>query len=588
MKFKALDYGDIIESFTNRYENIVKKMRFQQRQQQERDQRKIEQIATRTTASTTTAIAASSSNGRIISTTTNVTTAATTTTTANSSATSGGGAVAELADRLNATTLSSSLGAGKVRQMFDDRRHGRVAGIDKSYPLQPIQTKTGTATGATTAAAGITNGNHSTGGGGGGSNNNNAPSGDGARDGSLGRSVVTKGATGLNNKPRVPPISATSRNRLVQQQTNRAHSLRQDVVSGMQQQSTRSTSNAGETTTDHGGFDDNDNFLELEKHPDIAFDLDGDSVHAAANHVNNNVVGDYSHSSSAARMATNVNSLKLKPVPGRSAASTTATPARNSSLKKQASSITSSITSTATLPRSVNGSAKLGTQRAPPGSKSNGPSRGVSQASPASSAGSLRRISSTPAPMHATTPSHHNDDLVPDGLTRCEICSRNFADDRIEKHRQICQKTKAKKRKVFDVTKHRVQGTDAESYVLVKGGKKGATGPPRKQSSQLNGTGGTQAGTDAGKQSGWRKKHEEFIATIRAAKELKAHLAKGGKLSDLPPPPPSENPDYVQCPHCSRRFNQTAADRHIPKCATMLHNKPKPKPKAAASPLRRY
>lgn len=59
---------------------------------------------------------------------------------------------------------------------------------------------------------------------------------------------------------------------------------------------------------------------------------------------------------------------------------------------------------------------------------------------------------------------------------------------------------------------------------------------------------------------------------------MQAHLARGGKLSDLPPPPPSENPDYIQCPHCSRRFNQGAAERHIPKCATMLHNKPKPKP----------
>lgn len=52
-------------------------------------------------------------------------------------------------------------------------------------------------------------------------------------------------------------------------------------------------------------------------------------------------------------------------------------------------------------------------------------------------------------------------------------------------------------------------------------------------------------------------------------------MKSGGKLSDLPPPPPSENPDYVQCPHCGRRFNQAAAERHIPKCATMEHNKPK-------------
>jgi len=40
----------------------------------------------------------------------------------------------------------------------------------------------------------------------------------------------------------------------------------------------------------------------------------------------------------------------------------------------------------------------------------------------------------------------------------------------------------------------------------------------------------------------------------------------GGNLANLPPPPKSENPDYVQCPHCERKFNETAAERHIPKC----------------------
>lgn len=53
------------------------------------------------------------------------------------------------------------------------------------------------------------------------------------------------------------------------------------------------------------------------------------------------------------------------------------------------------------------------------------------------------------------------------------------------------------------------------------------------------------------------------------------HVAKGGRLSDLPPPPPSYNPDYVQCPHCGRRFNESAAERHIPKCASYNFNKPK-------------
>lgn len=83
--------------------------------------------------------------------------------------------------------------------------------------------------------------------------------------------------------------------------------------------------------------------------------------------------------------------------------------------------------------------------------------------------------------------------------------------------------------------------------------------------------------------SNWRRKHEDFINAIRSAKQVQAHLAAGGKLSDLPPPPVSDNYDYIQCPHCGRKFNKAAADRHIPKCEHMLHNKPihsrAPKPK---------
>lgn len=92
--------------------------------------------------------------------------------------------------------------------------------------------------------------------------------------------------------------------------------------------------------------------------------------------------------------------------------------------------------------------------------------------------------------------------------------------------------------------------------------------------------------SSAGK-SNWRQKHEEFIAAIRSAKQVQVHLAKGGKLSDLPPPPPSENADYITCPHCSRRFNEAAASRHIPKCADFQFNKPKPGG-AKALPKKRY
>merc|ERR1712106_1046352 len=66
---------------------------------------------------------------------------------------------------------------------------------------------------------------------------------------------------------------------------------------------------------------------------------------------------------------------------------------------------------------------------------------------------------STPARRSVFAPKPRDD------LTSCKNCQRNFAEDRIEKHEEICLKTSQKKRKTFDMTKARVKGTDAASYV---------------------------------------------------------------------------------------------------------------------------
>ena len=59
-------------------------------------------------------------------------------------------------------------------------------------------------------------------------------------------------------------------------------------------------------------------------------------------------------------------------------------------------------------------------------------------------------------------------------LTGCKMCGRNFAEDRIEKHEEVCAKTFNKKRKQFDMTKARVKGTDAAKFVMGKGGRQTA------------------------------------------------------------------------------------------------------------------
>ncbi|XP_031983930.1 zinc finger C2HC domain-containing protein 1A isoform X2 [Corvus moneduloides] len=137
-------------------------------------------------------------------------------------------------------------------------------------------------------------------------------------------------------------------------------------------------------------------------------------------------------------------------------------------------------------------------------------------------------------------------DLLP-----CKICGRTFFPAALKKHGPICQKTSAKKRKTFDSSRQRAEGTDIPTVKPLKPRPE----PPKKPSN-------------------WRRKHEEFIATIRAAKGL--NLKDGGKLP--PPPPPSYDPDYIQCPYCQRRFNENAADRHINFCkeqAARITNKGK-------------
>ena len=73
----------------------------------------------------------------------------------------------------------------------------------------------------------------------------------------------------------------------------------------------------------------------------------------------------------------------------------------------------------------------------------------------------------------------------------------------------------------------------------------------------------------------WKKDREALRNALRSGRELEAAKANG-TMHLLPPPPPVEDEydDRVQCPHCGRKFNATAAERHIPKCNS-IRAKPK-------------
>ncbi|XP_058939180.2 zinc finger C2HC domain-containing protein 1B [Kogia breviceps] len=66
------------------------------------------------------------------------------------------------------------------------------------------------------------------------------------------------------------------------------------------------------------------------------------------------------------------------------------------------------------------------------------------------------------------------------------------------------------------------------------------------------------------RKSNWRQQHEDFINAIRSAKQCTLAIKEGRPLP--PPPAPSINLDYIECPYCTRRVNETAANRHINFC----------------------
>ncbi|XP_022111964.1 zinc finger C2HC domain-containing protein 1A-like [Acanthaster planci] len=150
-------------------------------------------------------------------------------------------------------------------------------------------------------------------------------------------------------------------------------------------------------------------------------------------------------------------------------------------------------------------------------------------------------------------------------LQPCSVCGRKFNPDTLGKHENICQKSQLKngQRKVFNSAKQRLQGTGASF--------KNRSCPGEVQSQPV-------------KDTHWRERHLEFVNSIRSARAAQRAIKTGGPLP--PPPPPSHNPNYIGCPHCSRRFNPTAAERHIPFCAqrTKAHGAPiKPLHKRAAA-----
>eukprot|EP00798_Chlamydomonas_sp_ICE-L_P001150 gene1150-3714_t len=109
---------------------------------------------------------------------------------------------------------------------------------------------------------------------------------------------------------------------------------------------------------------------------------------------------------------------------------------------------------------------------------------------------------------------------------------------------------------------------------LLRRGQAGGTG-------RFGGGGGAGGGSGGGhedkpinaagsKKAKWKMQSDQLRQAMKASRMIEDAKAKGIDIRklDFGPPGDDENDDRVPCPHCGRKFNAKAADRHIPHCAT--------------------
>ncbi|XP_023942515.2 homeobox protein 2 isoform X2 [Bicyclus anynana] len=162
-------------------------------------------------------------------------------------------------------------------------------------------------------------------------------------------------------------------------------------------------------------------------------------------------------------------------------------------------------------------------------------------ASPASNE-SFRPILRTPPPSHSgpppspPVPTHPVAPVAPEPtgplpLQPCPVCDRTFVPQSLAKHVKICEKMNVKKRKTFDSSRQRREGTDLEQYLPKNFGL--PENSPFIEKSPPN--------------------------TAKTALKPKSHSVRSAIMKPVA--------DLQKCPHCSRNFGMRAFERHVEWCA---------------------
>jgi len=151
-------------------------------------------------------------------------------------------------------------------------------------------------------------------------------------------------------------------------------------------------------------------------------------------------------------------------------------------------------------------------------------------------------------------------------------CGRSFFAHVLEKHAKICVKVFQTKRKEFNTAAQRQ--TEEQQQVPQK--KPALKNQKTMQQTQLNRTAAMNKPI-AAKKPDWKQQSEAFRASMKVARGEK--LSKDEQVAITK----NQQDSLVPCDHCGRKFNEKAAERHIPFCQSKqkmeaLKKGPKAKP----------
>jgi len=164
-----------------------------------------------------------------------------------------------------------------------------------------------------------------------------------------------------------------------------------------------------------------------------------------------------------------------------------------------------------------------------------------------------RRIAAPSNPIPDERPSGDEE------LVECPAgCGRSFFQHVLEKHAKNCQKVFQSKRKAFNAAAQR-QTEDQQNIPTNPKKKPAMKSQNTMQQTQLNKT-GTNKPIAVSKKPDWKQQSEAFRASMKVARGVT--LSKDEQVAIAK----NQQDGLVPCHHCGRRFNDKAAERHIPFC----------------------